>query len=167
MTGCVSVIIPTLNEARALPRTLALLATQDGAWELIVADGGSVDGTCAIVEAEPRARLVQSAQGRAVQMNAGAAVARGDWLLFLHADTQLPAGAIERINRLTERNEIQSGAFRHRFDATDWRLRAVSAAHNFKCRWTAIYYGDQAMFVRKRLFDRLGGFLPVPILEDD
>lgn len=111
-------------------------------------------------------------KGRASQMNAGAqeAAARGagpdDWLLFLHADTVLPDGALSRLNDMESDTAVQAGGFLHRFSGTDWRLRAISLLDNFRCRHSWIIYGDQALFVRRRLFERLGGFPVQPILED-
>ena len=99
-------------------------------------------------------------------MNAGAKQAGGDWLLFLHADTLLPEGALARLNGLEADHTIQAGGFLHRFSGEDWRLRLVSVLDNFRCRRSRIIYGDQAMFVRRALFERLGGFPDQPILED-
>jgi hypothetical protein len=97
-------------------------------------------------------------------MNAGAGLARGEWLLFLHADTLLPGDGLARIAALPR--EVEAGCFRQRFSGDDWRLRFVSWLHNFRCERTRVMYGDQAMFVRRRLFERLGGFPAVEILED-
>lgn len=158
----VSVVIPALNERRALPRTLGCLASQSGRFEIIVVDGGSTDGTPQIARAHAGTRVITAPKGRASQMNAGARLALGDWLLFLHADTTLPAGAVAKIAAL----QCDAGAFRHAFSGRDWRLRAVSWLHNQRCRFTRVYFGDQGMFVRTELFRRLGGFPEVPILED-
>jgi rSAM/selenodomain-associated transferase 2 len=160
----ISVVIPALNEEKALPGTLAVLSRQPGRFETIVVDGGSVDGTREIASSWPEVRVIGAPPGRASQMNAGAQVASGEWLLFLHADTQLPAGALTRIESLDA--SVQAGGFRHRFAGDDWRLRLVSWIDNFRCRRTRVFYGDQALFVRRDLFRRLGGFPPVPILED-
>lgn len=163
----ISVVMPVLNEAAALPATLAALLAQPGDWELIVADGGSSDGTSALVPYDARVRLVCTPRGRAVQMNAGAAVARGDTLLFLHADTRLPAGALARLDAAVRAGATwQGGAFRHAFAPTNWRLRVVSAGNNLRCRRSRVYFGDQAIFVRSALFWRMGGFPEVPVLED-
>ena len=97
-------------------------------------------------------------------MNTGAGVARGEWLLFLHADTLLPDGALEAIAALPD--DIQAGGFRHRFSGDDWRLRLISWMHNVRCRWTHVFYGDQALFVRRALFERLGGFPEQALMED-
>jgi rSAM/selenodomain-associated transferase 2 len=162
----ISVIIPTFNEEKALPSTLRHLLEQPGDYEVIVVDGGSGDRTCAIAQAEPRVCLLTAPKGRASQMNAGAKEARGEWVLFLHADTRLPEGALIRLNAMELDLAIQAGGFLHRFSGVDWRLRLVSFLDNFRCRRTRIIYGDQALFVRRELFESLGGFPEQPILED-
>jgi len=161
----ISIVVPVLDEAAALPGLLAALREQAGVFEVIVVDGGSSDGTPEIAARDASLRVVQTARGRARQMNAGAAVARGETLLFLHADTRLPPGAIELLDAAPS-SDWQAGAFTHSFAPSDWRLRLVSAAHNLRCRLTRVYYGDQAIFVRKSLFERAGGFPDVPFLED-
>lgn len=161
----VSVIIPAYNEEKALPATLASLHRQPGEYEVIVVDGGSTDRTCALV-GQSDIRLMRAPKGRASQMNAGAAQASGEWLLFLHADTLLPEGALARLNTLESNPEVQAGGFFHSFSGHDWRLTLISFLDNVRCRWTHIIYGDQAMFIRRDLFWRLGGFPDVPMLED-
>jgi rSAM/selenodomain-associated transferase 2 len=171
----VSVIIPAYNEEKALPNTLHELLRQSGEYEVIVVDGCSTDRTCAIVaelalspqhSAFSTVRLLSVPRGRASQMNAGAVAAMGNWLLFLHADTVLPAGAIRRLNGMEADVEVQAGGFMHRFSGDDWRLSLISFLDNFRCARSRIIYGDQALFVRRELFQRLGGFPDVPILED-
>ncbi len=162
----VSVIIPTFNEEVALPRTLRSLLSQQGGFEVIAVDGGSQDRTKEILENEPRVEVVLASKGRASQMNGGAKQARGEWLLFLHADTMLPEDAITRLNRMVGDDSVQAGGFLHQFSGDDWRLRMISFLDNYRCRKSRIIYGDQAMFVRRSLFERLGGFPDQPILED-
>ena len=162
----ISVIIPTLNEEKALQETLRHILRQRGDFEVIVVDGGSIDGTRDIVRRERAGRLLTAPKGRASQMNIGAQHATGDWLLFLHADTLLPDGALARLNILETDAAIQAGGFLHQFSGTDWRLRTLSYFNNLRCRWSKIIYGDQAMFVRRTLFEQLGGFPNEPILED-
>jgi rSAM/selenodomain-associated transferase 2 len=162
----ISVIIPAYNEEKALPETLDRLVRQPGDYEVIVVDGGSTDRTSAIAHAEPRARVVMAPKGRASQMNAGAGRAAGEILLFLHADTLLPDGALARLNRMEADGLVQAGGFRHRFSGSDWRLALISFLNNFRCVRSRIIYGDQALFVRRALFERLGGFPEQPILED-
>jgi GT2 family glycosyltransferase len=99
-------------------------------------------------------------------MNIGAKQAQGDWLLFLHADTVLPLGAIQRLNQMEADQTVQAGGFMHRFSGDDWRLKLISFLDNFRCIHSRIIYGDQALFVRRSLFEQLGGFPMLPILED-
>ncbi|NJN69886.1 MAG: glycosyltransferase family 2 protein [Nitrospira sp.] len=171
----ISVVMPVYNEEKALPHTLAALFAQPGEYEVILVDGGSTDQTCSIVAGlalSPRhsalstVRLLTASKGRASQMNAGAKQAQGEWLLFLHADTVLPVGALQRLNEMETDQAIQAGGFMHRFSGEDWRLRLISFLDNFRCVRSRIIYGDQALFARRSLFEELGGFPDQPILED-
>ena len=183
----VSVVIPAYNEEKALPATLSALFMQEGDFEVMVVDGGSTDRTLAIVESfgfiDSASDVSRSSdtsrntlhvsrfrfhapKGRASQMNAGAKEARGEWLLFLHADTVLPSGAIQRLNGMEADQTIQAGGFMHQFSGDDWRLKLISFLDNFRCIRSRIIYGDQALFVRRVLFEQLGGFPNRPILED-
>lgn len=185
----ISVIIPTYNEEKALPATFRHLLAQSGECEVIVVDGGSTDRTVEIARGmgfevrgaryegdhtspEPRTSnlhrrvLLAAVKGRATQMNAGAKEARGEWLLFLHADTWLPDNALVRLNQMEGDAKVQAGGFLHQFSGDDWRLRMISFLDNFRCLRSRIIYGDQAMFVRRALFERLGGFPNQPLLED-
>lgn len=171
----ISVIIPTYNEERALPHTLRELFRQSGDYEVIVVDGSSTDRTSEIVtelilssqhSALSTIRFLSAPKGRASQMNAGAKVARGEWLLFLHADTRLPPGALQRLNEMEGDQTIQAGGFMHQFSGDDWRLKFISFLDNLRCIRSRIIYGDQALFVRRGLFEQLGGFPDQPILED-
>ncbi|MBE2259657.1 MAG: TIGR04283 family arsenosugar biosynthesis glycosyltransferase [Rhodobacteraceae bacterium] len=159
----ISVVIPVLNEELRLGGMLANVLPQLPE-EVLVVDGGSRDATVAIATATVGVRLLRADKGRARQMNAGAAAARGDWLLFLHADTLLPPQALARIAALPA--SVLAGAFRHRFSSDDWRLRLISRLDNYRTRLTRIAFGDQAMFVRRELFERLGGFPPCEVMED-
>jgi len=163
----ISVIIPTLNEQRALPSTLASVIDQEADVEVVVADGGSDDGTRAVVEGRatmhPEIRWIAAPRGRAVQMNAGASEASGTWLLFLHADTALPAGALARIEN--QPASVHAGCFHHRFSGASRVLRLLSWCHNRRFAVTRVIYGDQAMFIRRDLFRALGGF-PAGDMED-
>ena len=171
----ISVVIPAFNEEQALPNTLRALFTQRGDFEVIVVDGGSIDRTIECVQeftlstqysALRSLRLLTAPKGRASQMNAGAKEATGEWLLFLHADTVLPSGAIQRVNEMEADQAIQAGGFMHQFSGDDWRLKLISFLDNFRCIRSRIIYGDQALFVRRVLFEQLGGFPNRPILED-
>ncbi len=162
----ISVIIPTYNEEKVLPRNLGALLEQPGDYEVIVVDGGSTDRTAEIAATRPQVHWLTAPKGRASQMNAGARVARGEWLLFLHADTLLPPDALLRLNRMEKDADCLAGGFRHRFADADWRLRLISWLDNLRCRQTRIIFGDQALFVRRCLFECLGGFPDQSILED-
>ena len=160
----ISVIIPVYNEEHALPATLQRLTGQGLKHEVIIVDGGSKDRTCEIASHTARAQLLFVPKGRAAQMNAGARIARGEWLLFLHADTLLPKNALRKIADLE--SGVQAGGFKHRFSGQDWRLRLISWMNNLRCKITRVIYGDQALFVRRSLFERLGGFSEQAIIED-
>ncbi len=161
-----SIIVPCFDEAQGIAAALdALAPLRQRNAEVIVVDGGSTDDTRAI--AAGRADLVlTSARGRAVQMNAGAARACGDVLLFLHADTTLPQDA----DTLLRDALAQSAASWGRFDVTirgrHPLLRVIAAAMNLRSRWTGIATGDQAIFVSRRIFDRAGGYPPIALMED-
>jgi rSAM/selenodomain-associated transferase 2 len=161
-----SVVVPVLNEAPELPRLLAQLsrlARQD--LQIIVADGDSEDGTAGIIE---RAGFVviRAARGRARQMNAGAALATGDVLLFLHADTQLPDDAPECIVPVLARGNHVWGRFDVRISGRPYMLRVISHLMNLRSRVTGIATGDQAMFITRHAFDEVGGFPDQPLMED-
>lgn len=162
----VSIVIPAYNEEKALPHTLRELARRPGDYEVIVVDGGSRDQTIDIARSFPDGQVITAPKGRASQMNAGAKQAKGEWLLFLHADTLLPPGAIQRLNELESDKTIQAGGFMHQFSGDDWRLKLISLLDNFRCTRSRIIYGDQALFIRRTLFEQLGGFPDQPILED-
>ena len=163
----ITIIIPTLNEERALPATLDAVLAQPVELEVIVVDGGSVDRTRQIVEEtsarDRRLRLLATDRGRGMQMNAGADAARGEWLLFLHADTLLPRDGLTMI--VNQPEAIQAGCFTHRFSGAGAMLRILSWFHNHRFGLTRVIYGDQAMFIRRGPFEKLGGF-PIRPMED-
>lgn len=133
-------------------------------------DGGSIDGTAALIETmaahTQSVRLLSSAPGRARQLNAGAAVAGGDVLLFLHADSQLPPGAKRLIEQALADPGVVGGRFDVRFDSPSMWGNLISAFMNVRSRISRIATGDQAIFVRRTIFERLGGFSDIPIMED-
>jgi len=161
-----SIIIPTLNEEKALPRTLEVLFKQVSDEEIIVVDGGSIDNTRAVCEQYPKINFQLSKKGRAAQLNNGAQLANGDTFLFLHADTLLPTTALQTIKSLIYEQQLDAGGFRHSFGTDDWRLRFISFLDNRRCQKTHIIYGDQAMFIKRRLFEKLQGFPDTEIMED-
>ncbi|MEO1235157.1 MAG: TIGR04283 family arsenosugar biosynthesis glycosyltransferase [Planctomycetota bacterium] len=162
-----SVVIPTFDEAARLPATLDRLrrCAGDTAYEVIVADGGSTDATAALARAGGAA-LVRSPRGRGPQMNAGAAAAAGDTLLFLHADTRPPEDFVTQIAAVLTRPGTAAGAFRLRIDGTSWRYRLIEWAVQQRSRWRGLPYGDQGLFVSAATFRRVGGFPDWPLLED-
>lgn len=158
-----SIILPVLNEATAIGAALRRLREQAADAELIVADGGSSDGTPELARAD--ARVVTAERGRARQMNAGARAATGDWLLFLHVDTRLPEGFETEI-AAAEAAGFEAGAFRLGIAGRHPLLPLLAWGANLRSRWRGIALGDQALFVRRPLFDRLGGFPALPLMED-
>lgn len=157
-----SVVVPALDEALALPGLLDHLATLPGRFEVIVADGGSRDGTQALAAAHALApRVVEAPRGRAAQMNAGAGMAGGDPIVFLHADTRLPDGAWRSLTG----SAADGGNFAISFDGGDRFARTLGRWYGIQRR-LGVYYGDSAIWVRRPVFDALGGFRPLPIMED-
>jgi len=158
-----SIIIPTLNEAEGIANLLTSLSPlRQRGHEVIVADGGSHDGTVEL--ARPLADLVIDApRGRAAQMNAGAAQAKSEVLLFLHADTRLPTRADELILNSTAR---VWGRFDVMIEGTHPLLPVIAWMMNRRSRWTGIATGDQAIFVRREVFESMGGFPDIPLMED-
>jgi len=161
-----SIVVPVLNEAAQITRTLAQLAPlrQRGA-QVIVVDGGSTDATVGLAQPLADHVLCDAPRGRARQMNAGAAAARGAVLLFLHADTLLPAHA-DRLVLQAVASGAQWGRFDVRIEGRARMLRVVAALMNLRSRWTGIATGDQAIFVRRDTFVALGGFADQPLMED-
>jgi rSAM/selenodomain-associated transferase 2 len=160
----VSVIIPVLNEAKSLRDLLPELLALPGVAEVIVADGGSGDETPAIVT-EAAAKLITAQRGRAYQMNAAAANATGDILLFLHADTLLPVNALQLIETVLS-DERPWGRFDLRLTGRHWLLRIVEHMINWRSSVSGIATGDQAIFLRRNIFESLGGYAEIPLMED-
>ncbi|MDP1955810.1 MAG: TIGR04283 family arsenosugar biosynthesis glycosyltransferase [Polaromonas sp.] len=161
-----SIVMPVLNEAAAMGVALqALRPLLARGAELIVADGGSSDNSAALALASG-AQLASAPRGRALQMNAGAAQATGDVLLFLHADTVLPASADALIcNALADGSKVW-GRFDVRIAGRPVMLRLIAALMNRRSRWTGIATGDQAMFMTRSAFETTGGFPAQPLMED-
>ncbi len=159
----VAIVIPALDEEAALPATLASALSQPGPKEIVVADGGSADTTREIASAFEGIAVVVAPRGRAWQMNAGAAQTSGEALLFLHADTRLPDGALDRV-RDALASGVVAGCFRLRFDRDGFWLWLWTRP--IWMRWHRWAFGDRALFVRRDVFEAVGGFPDQPILED-
>ncbi|WP_261342720.1 TIGR04283 family arsenosugar biosynthesis glycosyltransferase [Aureliella helgolandensis] len=162
--GRLSVIIPTLNEASCLRECMAALGPLDDTLEIIVVDAGSLDETVAIAKECATKTFIGNA-GRAVQLNAGAAIASGEHLLFLHADSILPAGYRESIRQCMSGNSI-AGAFRLGIASSSPGLRIVEWGTNVRSRVLQLPYGDQGVFMRTSTFFDMGGYRKMPIMED-
>jgi rSAM/selenodomain-associated transferase 2 len=160
----ISIVIPALNEARQLPVVLDTIHA-DSSVEVIVVDGGSADGTAEVAEAKG-ARVVDATPGRSRQLNAGAAAATGEILLFLHADTRLPEGFDHSIRQTLTQQGVVAGAFRLAIDGPGRGLRWVEWGVNLRSRWLQMPYGDQAIFLSAEVFHDLGGFPDLPMMED-
>ncbi len=174
MAMTISVIIPTLNEERTIIAALAHTAGL-GFDELIVVDGGSLDQTPVLVEsyrlstqssALSPLRLVTAPPGRALQMNEGAKASSGETLLFLHADTQLPGDAKTMIDTTLADQRMVGGRFDVRFDRPSMWGTMISRMMNWRSRMSGLATGDQALFVRRPLFEQMGGFADMPLMED-
>jgi hypothetical protein len=159
-----SVVIPALNEAGHIAGTLSTAAHRPSI-EIIVVDGGSTDATVAVARAAG-VRVLRARPPRSVQMNAGAAAASGDSLLFLHADTRLPAGFEEQVRRTLAHAGVVAGAFRLKIDVDRTLLAIIELVANWRSSFLQMPYGDQALFMPRDLFWELGAFPPIPIMED-
>ena len=160
----VSVVIPALNERAEITATLASVLGQPGPAEVLVVDGGSSDGTAGVA-AQAGARVLDAPRGRARQMNAGAAAARSDVLLFLHADTRLPPDALAAVRAAFADPSVAGGCFRTTFDdaRSPWMRLWQAGAW---VRWHRLAFGDRALFVRRAVFEAAGGFPDQPLFED-
>lgn len=156
-----SVVIPTLNAAAGLPATLPALAEAGAAAEVIVADGGSTDATATLAP-----RLVTAPRGRGPQLAAGAAAAGAPWLLFLHADTRLAPGWWSEAQAHMTDHPDTAAAFSLRLDDADPRARRVERLAHWRARVLGLPYGDQGLLIPRRLYDAVGGYRPLPLMED-
>ena len=160
-----SVVIPTLNAAATLGATLAALA--EGAPDIVIADGGSSDGTAALARGAG-CRVVEAPRGRGSQMAVGAAAARGDWLLFVHADTRPAPGWGDAVRRFADdpANSERAAYFRFALDDGSPAARRLEAMVAWRCRWLGLPYGDQGLLIAAAFYRALGGFRPLPLIED-
>lgn len=164
-TPFVSVIVPVLNEAKLLPGFLADLRTVTGGAEVILVDGGSSDETVSMARSLA-ARVIVAPRGRAAQMNAGAEIARGDVLWFLHADLKLPPNALEQIRATLCDPQFAGGCFRLQYPRREWIYRVSDSLGNLGVSVFGFALGDHGIFCRRSAFVRVGGYPVVPILED-
>ncbi len=164
MTPLISIIIPTLNEQENLGHTLTPLRNISGC-EVIIVDGGSSDGTVSFAR-EGGFKAIDSSRGRSRQMNRGAAAATAEIMLFLHADTVLPANFEQLVIETLARPDIVAGAFSLGFDSQAWSLACIAWGANLRSRFLHLPYGDQALFTSRSCFFAVGGFPEMEIMED-
>ncbi len=163
-----SIVIPTLNSERTLGATVEALvpgALSGLVRQLVISDGGSSDATLAIADAVG-AEVVTGTAGRGLQLARGGQAARGRWLLFLHADTVLAPGWTDKTRQFIEAGDGRAACFRYRLDDRRLRARAVETIVGLRCRLFVLPYGDQGLLISRRLYDQLGGYQPMPLMED-
>ena len=159
----ISIIIPVLNEAKILEQTLSRLHSELGHHELIIVDGGSTDGSTCI--AEKYGKVLISERGRSKQLNAGAAAASGNILIFLHADIWLELGALAAVETALSLGYV-GGGFRQKIDGKNMLYRAIEIAGNIRGKYLKVFYGDSGIFLSRAAFEQIGGFPEMPILEE-
>lgn len=157
-------IIPVLNESGTIKQAIER-AWASGAFEVIVVDGGSDDNTSQLVQ-QCNAQLVKGASGRGQQMNLGATQASGEVLLFQHADNWLPENALDQISVAMSQTDLHGGGFRQKLQSSRWVYRLIEAGNAYRAKYQRLVYGDQGMFVRRSVFEQLGGFAELPLMED-
>ena len=160
-----SIVIPVLNDTERLGRLLTTIPA-DPRIDIVVVNGGAPEGRLTAMCRRPDVRLLTSAPGRGRQMNVGASAATGRWIVFLHADTRLPPQWTDEICRASADPDVVGGSFRFRLDSAAWQARLIERAVDRRVRWLDLAYGDQALFVRRDVFDAMGGFREWPLMED-
>jgi rSAM/selenodomain-associated transferase 2 len=160
----ISLIIPTLNEATVLPALAESLGSLSGFDDIIVADGGSRDATIKLA-LQQGWRVIRALPGRGTQMNAAASLAQGEVLLFLHADTRLPAEAAACIQTALNNEKVGGGNFSLLFDGNTQAARWLTRLYPF-LRFGGMCYGDSAIFIRRTVFEKIGGYRDFPLFED-
>lgn len=162
----VSLIVPTLDDTEPLERLLSGFETNPEI-EILVVNGAASDPRLdALADNRRDVRFLSSAAGRGRQMNAGAWVAHGRWLVFLHADTRLPRNWLDELRRADRDPSVVGGSFRFQLDSAAWQARWIERGVRWRVRWLDLAYGDQALFVRREAFQALGGYREWPLLED-
>lgn len=164
MSAKISIVIPVLNEASKIAKTIAIAQSGKNV-EILVVDGGSQDNTVELVQSLGL-KVLFAPTGRANQMNIGAKAATGEILLFLHADTLLPNGFDRKVRRVLYQPNIIAGAFSLQIDGSLRGLRLIEIGVNLRSRLLSLPYGDQAIFVKAEAFKVLGGYTQLPIMED-
>lgn len=159
-----SIIIPVYNAASHLEKMLRYTLSLNGNFEVIVVDGGSTDQSISIIQSFPQVKLYRAPKGRSHQMNKGANHAKGDVLLFLHADTYLPENGINEISEIMNDTNCIGGSFYLKFDHDHRMLKLYSTCS--KINHSLFTYGDQGIFCRASVFHKIGGFMEIPIMED-
>lgn len=157
-----SVVIPALNAGAVLGECIASLA---GADEIVVVDGGSTDDTVAVA-VQAGATIVHASRGRGAQLSAGAAAARGDWLLFLHADTMLGRGWREAVAQHVAAHGQEAACFRFRLDDAAWQARLLERAVALRVRQLRLPYGDQGLLISRAMYEAVGGYRALALMED-
>jgi rSAM/selenodomain-associated transferase 2 len=160
----IGIVIPTLNEATALPGLLEDLAKLPVPTDIVVADGGSVDDTVSVAQ-RAGGRVVSAPRGRGPQLNAGAAVADGEWLCFLHADVRMPEGARDALIRVLQ-SDAEAAVWGLAIAATGVWPRVMEFGARIRDRLGGLPYGDQGLLVRRTVFETVGGYREIPIMED-
>ncbi|MGB2807964.1 MAG: TIGR04283 family arsenosugar biosynthesis glycosyltransferase [Sedimentisphaerales bacterium] len=162
-----SVVVPVLNEAKRINSLIKNIRglRSDGFCEIIVVDGDPQGATIQVIQDKDVVCII-SGKARARQMNSGAAKARGKVLIFLHADTKLPSDALQKIRKVLENEKYVAGAFDLGIDSDKLLLKTIAACASLRSRLHRVPYGDQAIFIRRRYFGKIGGFKEIPLMED-
>jgi len=162
----ISIIIPTLNEVDTIAGCLHRLLAQAPGAEIIVVDGGSTDGSPEAAASVTGIILARGTRGRGPQLAAGARIAGGDKLVFLHADTRLDDGWPLEVEAILARPGISAGAFRYRIDSAQLKYRLMEKGVGLRIKFFQLPYGDQGIFMRRAMYERVGGYREWPIMED-
>lgn len=160
----ISIIVPVLNEEKTIENTLIKLCALHGEKEIIVVDGGSSDNTVEI--ASKYATVLESQKGRAKQMNTGASIAKGSILWFVHSDSEVSTDSLEAIKNAINQGYVGGGFSLYFYDYDTRFMRFVSKSSTWRAKYLGLYFGDQGIFVRKDVFQELGGYKEIELMED-